>query len=298
MNLFIYIPTYNRPGALRTQLVVLAKQAFRFKNRVRILISDNASPNNTYEELVKEFSTENLRFRRNPGNIGGNANIALGFVFANRDEFLWILSDNDIVTTDAVEYILSHISDDIDFYYLAEGLEEEQEIFYDWKSGWEGPLNGLGLISAGLYNMSKVSPCIDNAFYFHNSSFPHLAVAFATARYYSRVKFKMVPRKIVIQREHSFSEFPGDYSLSFVGMPLLSNLMPSGKSKIFAWGWLRNYGRQFFTNRTRYKIIFLQSLLLMSSYGIKFQIVLFFFWMMDILGLHDIRKKIKSKIKE
>jgi GT2 family glycosyltransferase len=133
MKLFIYIPTYNRPNAIRAQLSALAPQVANHKDRVRVLVSDNASPHGIYDDLQKEFGTDYIRFRKNAGNIGGNANIMLGFVFAKSDEFLWILSDNDIVTPTAIEYLISQLRTDIDFICAAEDIEEEEEIIYDWK---------------------------------------------------------------------------------------------------------------------------------------------------------------------
>jgi GT2 family glycosyltransferase len=106
-NLFIYIPTYNRPKAIRTQLCALAPQVAKHQSRVRVLVIDNASSDYSFDEIIDDFSIyKNIKFQRNCGNIGGNGAIALGFAFAQADEFLWILSDHDIVTASALDYLL------------------------------------------------------------------------------------------------------------------------------------------------------------------------------------------------
>ena len=79
-KLFIYIPTYNRPEAIQMQLRALAPQVAKYPSEVRVMVNDNASTKYSYDEMVKDYiQYENIHFHRNGGNIGGNANIALGF---------------------------------------------------------------------------------------------------------------------------------------------------------------------------------------------------------------------------
>jgi len=199
VKLFIYLPTYNRPESLRRQLSALLPQVEKFPQAVRVLICDNDSSKYTQEELLDELPVlKNVELRRNGGNIGGNGNIALGFVFAQPDEFLWILSDNDIVLPNAVAYLLSVLDSDFDFYCFVSNAESEKDIQHDWDSGWQIPMNWrMGLISDALYNMASVRDVVEEAFYFHNSSFPHLAVACAAARKKGITRFRLLPRQKV-----------------------------------------------------------------------------------------------------
>lgn len=277
MNLFIYIPTYNRPEAIRAQLAALMPQVAKHKGSVRVLVSDNASTHGIYDNLRKEFSTDYISFRRNPGNIDANANIALGFVFARPDEFLWILSDNDIVAENTIELLMPKLREDIDFFSIWDQVKEEKKVTYYWKDGWVLPVSeGVGLISGLITNMNSVLPYISSAFYFHNSSFPHLAVIFATAKGKGKLIFRTLPL-ISMNKNISPTETETDYNLAWAGMPLLSELMPFDKAKIFAYGWLKATGINFYRQKNgKYNYVFKQSSAILKSYGFKFRVLLFY----------------------
>lgn len=270
-KLFIYIPTYNRPKVLRKQLLSLLPQVEEFPHNVRVLVCDNASEKYDENIIPSDFShLSNVSVRRNAGNIGGNANISLGFIFAQPDEFLWILSDNDLIQQNAVHFILSILSQDIDFYAFAANIEDMQTIEISWqRDGWLKPINewGTGLISAILYNMNTISDSISNAFYFHNSSFPHIAVACSAAKKRKEVKFILGPISLIISEDMSPHEQQGNYSLSLVGMPLLVPLFSSREARTFCNIWVRRHGFQFYANRAKYPHIFLQTKATILHYG-------------------------------
>ena len=52
MKLFIYIPTYNRPIALRKLLDSLVLQSKDYESNLRILINDNNSDNNVNDNII------------------------------------------------------------------------------------------------------------------------------------------------------------------------------------------------------------------------------------------------------
>lgn len=268
-KLFIYLPTYNRPEALRRQLSALLPQVERFPKNVRVLICDNDSSKYALEDVLTGFpALPNVEIRRNGGNIGGNGNIALGFVFAQADEFLWILSDNDIVSPNAVAYLLSVLSTDFDFYCFVNGAESEKDLEHDWKSGWQIPMNWrMGLISDALYNMASVRDVVEAAFYFHNSSFPHLAVACAAGRKKGVTRFRLLPRQKISANEASSLEQPTDYSLARVCMPLLVPLFPIWEAKSFCRKWLWYHGIMLHLNKSRHPHLYIQSKATLSHYG-------------------------------
>ena len=310
MKLFIYIPTYNRPKEIRRQLEVLIPQVNKHKDRVRLIVNDNASPNGINDELPFLYSSENIIFMKNCGNIGGNGNILLGFVFARADEFLWLLSDNDLVTENAVETLLHELDENIDFISLNldMGLDfsnvykktkKDSAMVYEWIDGWVLPVSeGIGLISACLYNMKTFSPYIATAFYFHNSSFPHLAVLLAAAKDKGALKFHLLSRHSFIIEESFLSIFSvSDYSLSHLGMPLLSDLMPFKKSKIFLWGWLKHCWIMLFAHRNgAYYHVFRQSRAIICSYGFKF--IVFVFLLPFLFFNYSIFRFIKAGLKK
>jgi hypothetical protein len=251
------------------QLNALLPQVENLVKEVRVMISDNDSINKIEGEILENLQDmENVEFRQNGGNIGGNANIALGFAFAKKDEFLWILSDNDIVQPNAVSYILSCLDSGTDFYCFTDDTETMTEIQYKWKSGWQIPMGWrMGLISDALYNMASVQDAVGEAFYFHNSSFPHLAVACAAAKEMGTTKFRILPRKKINAIENSSQEQPTDYSLAHVCMPLLVPLFPEWEAKSFSRLWLLKHGLELHLNKSKHPHLYIQSKATLRYYG-------------------------------
>lgn len=300
-KLFIYIPTYNRPDALRQQLSVILPQVINESDGVRILVNDNASSKPLLDIYEKYSEFKNIEFRTNCGNIGGNANIALGFVFAKADEFLWILSDNDIVSDNAISYLLSHLDSKIDFYCFNDTVDSPKELDYNWSDGWMTPMEWrMGLISDALYNVNTIKDFIDAAFFYHNSSFPHLAVACATAKNKGTVKFKILPGNKINKSLHSSFEYPTDYSLAHVCMPLLIPLFPTNEAKEFSFKWLKGNGVNLYKNRKRHYNLYLQSRATLAYYGglrTKFLLVLMGPLYMFISPLINLRQATINKAK-
>lgn len=268
-KLFIYIPTFNRPEALKEQLKHLIPQVSSNAERVRLLVNDNNSNIYAIEDIAKTYAgIECVAFQKNGGNIGGNANIALGFVFAKSDEFLWILSDNDIVSVGAVNYILSTLQSEVDFYCFVDDIERPTKILHHWKHGWQQPINWrMGLISDALYNMNTVQNSIDDAFYFHNSSFPHLAVACSAAKKKGIMNFTLLPRTKITSVMHRSDECPTDYSLAQVCMPFLAALFPRREARRFVSNWLKQQWWGMHQNRRVRYDLYLQSKSVIAYYG-------------------------------
>ena len=156
--LFIYIPTYNRLATLKLQLDALTAQRDAYPGPVRILVSDNASPAITDEQLSALAQEYGIEVRRNPGNIGANANIALGFIFADPEGLLWILSDDDTVSPDALSYIAEHCQGvDYDIITFYTKITEPGEFTHRWVRAWED-LHETGLISNVIYKASVFLP--------------------------------------------------------------------------------------------------------------------------------------------
>jgi glycosyltransferase involved in cell wall biosynthesis len=268
-KLFIYIPTYNRPDALRRQLTVLLPQVEKYSEEVRVLICDNDSSKYSEEDILRGLpSLKNVEVRRNAGNIGANGNISLGFVFAKPNEFLWILSDNDIIKSDAISYLLSNLDISKDFYCFVNEIDRITDIQFDWNSGWQIPMEWrMGLISDALYNMVSVRDVLGDAFYFHNSSFPHLAVACSAAKKKKKTNFRLLPRQNINADEASPKEEPTDYSLAQVCMPLLVPLFPTWEAKSFSRKWLWIHGVQLHFNKSKHPHLYIQSKSTLRHYG-------------------------------
>jgi hypothetical protein len=103
-RLVIYIPTYeNFEGALH-QVASLAEQASHCPGApwtsVAIVVSINGG---AYD--CESLEGLGARVIERPCNLGGDANIALGFLEARAEDFLWVLSDNDPVADDSLTVI-------------------------------------------------------------------------------------------------------------------------------------------------------------------------------------------------
>lgn len=106
--LSIAIPTYNRAACLRELLSVLAEQLKNNEERVELIISDNASPDET-PTVVKDFISRGLqvRYMRNTENIGPDANFLQCFEQA-RGKYVWLFSDDDLIVPGGVAKVVTY----------------------------------------------------------------------------------------------------------------------------------------------------------------------------------------------
>jgi abequosyltransferase len=105
--LTIVIPTYNRAACLRELLSGLLDQ-LKDESRVELMISDNASPDET-STVVEDFAAKglNIRYIQNSQNIGPDANFLQCFEQA-RGKYLWLFSDDDLIVPGGVARILQY----------------------------------------------------------------------------------------------------------------------------------------------------------------------------------------------
>ncbi len=106
--LTIAIPTYNRRVCLKQLLDVLAPQLAE-EPRVELVISDNASPDDT-PAVVESFRKEGLLvvYKRNESNIGSDANFLQCYNMA-RGEYVWIFGDDDIIVPGGLGEVLRQL---------------------------------------------------------------------------------------------------------------------------------------------------------------------------------------------
>src|SRR5215472_2424301 len=105
--LTIAIPTYNRAWCLRELLPLLIDQV-KNEPRIELIISDNASPDDT-PSVVQDFVARGLpvRYIRNTQNIGPDANFLQCFEQA-RGKYVWLFSDDDLIIPGALTKILNY----------------------------------------------------------------------------------------------------------------------------------------------------------------------------------------------
>jgi abequosyltransferase len=112
--LSVCIPTYNRARFLSETLEALELCLKRGDNAVEILVSDNASLDET-ATLLEQWRDRlpSARFFRQPENIGGEGN----FYFLMRKasgRYLWILGDDDKISPEILKIFMQKIASDPD----------------------------------------------------------------------------------------------------------------------------------------------------------------------------------------
>lgn len=109
--LTIAIPTWNRAETLDKALAHLIPQLYGFENEIELVISDNASSDNTNEVISRcKNANQQLNFihNRNEVNIQFFGNFSKCMELAT-GKYIWILSDDDFVYDKIVEEIVVNI---------------------------------------------------------------------------------------------------------------------------------------------------------------------------------------------
>jgi abequosyltransferase len=106
--LTIAIPTYNRASLLSTLLSALLPQII-LEPRVELIVSDNASPDET-PEIVSKFQAEKMpiRYIRNSTNLGPDRNILQCFEQAT-GKYVWVFGDDDVLEPTGLGRVLVHL---------------------------------------------------------------------------------------------------------------------------------------------------------------------------------------------
>lgn len=103
----IAIPTFNRADGSMLQTVQAAlSQTYA---NVEVLVSDNASSDNT-QELISAIDDPRLRYVRHPENIGANNNFN-SCVFGASGDYFMLLPDDDLIDSDFVKTCVDAIPD-------------------------------------------------------------------------------------------------------------------------------------------------------------------------------------------
>lgn len=270
-GLLVYIPTYNRPELLRAQLERLRPQ-IEPNRRVRLIVADNASTSLESQAIVSEYAGQGwLTVLRRASNIEANANILQGFLHLSRDEYLWILADDTLASEGAIDKILAEMdSKSPNLIGLSiERQEIEPPISMKWgASSFEQITQSFtwGLISSAIYSGSYFLGSVSNAFFFHNSSFPHLGVLFSAFRTNGTLTVSWIPTTS-IHGDNSV-DGPSDYSLAVVGFPQLMYLLEPKERKRLVNSWLKTYSAGFAHFSKRQPMSASSSLVLLRSAGL------------------------------
>jgi len=103
----VAIPTYNRSAFLDLCLAQISKQMSGNEQYLEVIVSDNASSDNTAEIVQKYISAGfPISYVKNSENIGADNNITQAFQLA-RAKYVLVLADDDVLVDDALSRIVS-----------------------------------------------------------------------------------------------------------------------------------------------------------------------------------------------
>lgn len=230
-RLVVYIPSFeNFTGAI-SQVRSLTEQSRDLENApwavLDVIVSVNGSD---YDRAALEAS--GARVIQRATDLGGDVNIALGFIEAGPQDFLWVLSDNDPVGPAALSSIAQsftgHVVAD-----LVVGVSDPQlEGLRHFRSPVtaDGGAFHVGLISAVVYRWSSFIESTPAAFQSLWTGWGQIALQERAAHAQPQLMASCLPLSNLVtltrgdQSDTSVTRARQSYSHSFYGGALLGFL--------------------------------------------------------------------------
>ena len=112
--LSIAIPTFNRANKLEAQLSSLHQLVSKtlFSGHIEVVVVDNCSTDST-QDIIKSFSSLERDYifssYKNEKNIGSDLNFGQA-ILRSQGIFAWLLSDDDMLREDAIDYIYQSLN--------------------------------------------------------------------------------------------------------------------------------------------------------------------------------------------
>lgn len=111
IKLSFCIPTYNRAKCLSQCLASIIDDLGGDRERIEIVVSDNASSDNTRDVVAgAQRSFSNVKYHRNGNNVGFDKNLINAINFAT-GEYVFLLSDDDAVIPGSIKYVLDKLEE-------------------------------------------------------------------------------------------------------------------------------------------------------------------------------------------
>ena len=205
--LSICIPTYNRASLLNECLLAIYNTKCNFLD-FEVCVSDNASTDDTFSIVDSFKKYKNFSYERNDTNLGIPLNF-LKVVSIAKGKYVWLLGDDDIITTDAIQQILKKIqlNESADFFLfnclnfkkrdISKSFKNDKESIF-WTSKFSGPckfadileknitFDHLGGMYLSVFNRSLWDGAINaldpekirvkTQFSSHDNTFPHVRI--------------------------------------------------------------------------------------------------------------------------
>jgi len=179
-TLTIAIPTFNGDKYIAITINSVLNQIKNnplLESKTEIVVSDNASQDNV-AGVVKQYKTmypNVVQYYRNETNVGFDRNVDLAVRRAT-GEFVWILSDDDIVLDGAIEYVQNvienHKDEKVALIYVDypskaqltnehDGLCKDGNVFFQ-ETRFKNNLISCNIVSRSIWQTSRVERFFDS----------------------------------------------------------------------------------------------------------------------------------------
>ncbi len=186
---------------------------------MNIVVSVNGDPSYS-QDLLRSLGADEVVVRL--ANLGGNANIALGFEYLALADYLWILGDDDELGEGALSRIMSLCASGPDLICVSRSLVETTKSMVHSFSDLEALGAFPGSISANCFRASSFQGAAEVAFQGVITSYPH---TFVLQRVLADRSLE-----VVIHSSHGFI----DYSDSVAALANVTRI-EAGRSQSFAF---------------------------------------------------------------
>lgn len=113
--LSICIPTYNRAHLLKVMLKVLLPQVREFENDVEVIVSDNASTDDTLFVIKGSKKLGPFKYYTHTSNIGAVANFIKCTTELATGKYVWLLGDHNLMQPNGIKDLLKILKENKDF---------------------------------------------------------------------------------------------------------------------------------------------------------------------------------------
>lgn len=311
-KLLIYIPSYNRAESLLRQLSALSGSSNR--GLFDVAVSNNCSTDMYgYSDIERLCLQNEFLYSRNGVNVGADANIFNGFLISSKYEYLWILSDDDLLRDGAVDGVLDMLSNSPDVLFFTHSKKTKLETAkwrqHDLLLNNIYTSDGAGLISNVIYSVSFIKDSIPIGFQSIYTCFAHLSVLIGS--------FRKKEANVVLIGSHLFflpdteqaPENAAGYSKSYFGFVLLGETLEDDLKKEFVnkyasfWN-LRHWAIKSKDSIAFPNVLYAKAYILKYAYLSNFVRFKLLFWKIATPILQyikhntssDFRKALRSKI--
>ncbi len=211
-TLLIYIPSYNRYDRLCEQLELITPHLDNYP--ISVIINNNASIDSRYKDLKIKYPHPNITINHNIANLGANPNILNGYVISLPYDYVWVLSDDDTITLNAIPEIMSRLSCNVDLFYFRLDNSNEKQDRYLMEDLLDNMNHGLGLISCAILRTATIRDSVKYGYEYLTTGFPHLAIMFSACNENKSLSVLEVPATLILKNK--IRDQPVESKLAYV----------------------------------------------------------------------------------